>query len=332
MSKHRKPHHHARPGSTNNNPDSLVKIVITNDSGDWIRPNSGAKFYIDEQANFPEIKFEFKSNAAPPYQWEWKIEWNAHVSGLREQVRNGRKLKQFTDTGSFSSSEKIWKADLGSKVLGGKLIVTVKIGNDTFKRTVMILAKNPSETQVTDFLAGMQNVTGFDRLIAQEGKFKNFINADNEPVVAGDAGYGMTQLTHPSPTYEQAWSWKANILGGAALYQEKQAGAKSYLGQHGRHHTDDQLSHETISRWNGGSYHKWDEQSQTWVRTPEMLCDPSTGNMGWDTTVSANQNKSVSELHERDKDEYKKMRSGQTTDHPWKYSGVCYADHIEGSE
>lgn len=33
-------------------------------------------------------------------------------------------------------------------------------------------------------------------------------------------------------------------------------------------------------------------------------------------------------LHERDKEEYKKMKAGQTAEHPWTYTGVCYADHV----
>ncbi|VXB95886.1 conserved hypothetical protein [Burkholderia sp. 8Y] len=332
MTKPHRSHHRAKPGRTNGNADSLVKVVVTNDSGEWVRPNSGEKFYIDEEATFPEVFFELRSDSAPPYQWQWTIEWNAHVSGLKEGVRTGKKLRSFVESGNFSSHDKTWKVGLNSKVLGGKLTVTVNVASDTFKRTVVILGRNPSEDQVRGFLAGIPNVTGFDKLLAQESRFKNFMNADNEPVVAGDAGYGMTQLTHPSPTYEQAWNWKANVRGGAALYQQKQASAKAYLGQQGRRYTDVQLAHETISRWNGGSYHKWDEHTQTWVRTPEMLCDPQTGNMGWDTGVPANQNKSTGELHQRDKGEYGKMRAGQTADHPWKYSGVCYADHVEGSE
>lgn len=37
-------------------------------------------------------------------------------------------------------------------------------------------------------------------MINQESRFENFINADNEPVVAFDNEYGMTQVTNPAPT------------------------------------------------------------------------------------------------------------------------------------
>ncbi|TDV25388.1 hypothetical protein C7405_12360 [Paraburkholderia caballeronis] len=323
---HPKKHHIKHAGTTNGNADSLVKVVVTNDKGEWIRPGAGDKFYIDESAAFPEITFEIKTNSPPPYDWEWKIEWNAHVSGLVERVRSGRKLKTFAEIGKFSSDTKLWQADLNRKVVGGKLTVSVKAGDDDFKRTVIILGKNPSNEEVTEFLNTLHNVTGMDKLIEQESKFKNFINADEEPIVAGDSGYGMTQLTTPAPSFTQIWSWKENVRGAAHLFQQKQAAAKTYLGQSGRHYTDEQLAMETISRWNGGGYHTWN--GQAWERNPTMLCDSKTGNMGWDTSIAANQGKSEDELHARDKEQYSQMKPGQNAEHPWKYSGVCYADHV----
>jgi hypothetical protein len=45
-------------------------------------------------------------------------------------------------------------------------------------------------------------------------------------------------------------------------------------------------------------------------------------------TVAANKGKTEKELRERDVDEYPKMKAGQTAEHPWIYTGVCYADHL----
>lgn len=70
-------------------------------------------------------------------------------------------------------------------------------GEGKFRRTVFVLGKNPAKADVVAYLATLPNSTGFDQVIDQESHFKNFINADNEPVVAGDAGYGMTQMTPP---------------------------------------------------------------------------------------------------------------------------------------
>ncbi|KLU22968.1 hypothetical protein EOS_27950 [Caballeronia mineralivorans PML1(12)] len=327
-----KPKHRVRhvkhASTTNTAHKSLVKVVVQNDIGEWVRPATGDKFYIDETTKFPSIVFEIKTDIPPPYQWKWIIVWEAHVSGLRESAKRGRNLKTFSEAGSFSSNDKSWQADLGGKSLGGKLSVEVMAGEGKFRRTVFVLGKNPAKADVVAYLATLPNSTGFDQVIDQESHFKNFINADNEPVVAGDAGYGMTQMTHPSPSYEQVWNWQKNVQAGITLFQEKQAAAKKYLGQQGRHYTDEQLTMETITRWNGGAYHSWNPQTNTWERTPEMLCDPATGNIGWDMTKPINTGKTADDLHQRDKGTYGAMKAGQSDDHAWTYSGVCYADHM----
>ena len=41
-------------------------------------------------------------------------------------------------------------------------------------------------------------------------------------------------------------------------------------------------------------------------------------------TLEENKGKTEAELHERDKEEYKKPPAERL----WKYSGVCYADHL----
>ena len=63
---------------------------------------------------------------------------------------------------------------------------------------------------------------------------------------------------------------------GVHLYQQKQLAVRQYLGQHGRQYTPDELTDETISRWNGGAYHTWNEQTLLWQRYSNMLCDPAT--------------------------------------------------------
>lgn len=58
---------HVRHASTTSaDQNSLVKAVIQNDAGDWVRPATGDKFYIDETTKFPSITFEFKSDDPPP--------------------------------------------------------------------------------------------------------------------------------------------------------------------------------------------------------------------------------------------------------------------------
>lgn len=320
-----KPTATGKGATTNKKKGSLVKTIVLEDIGKWVQPKSGEKFYIDEDAKFPSVTFEIETIEPGPYEWTWSLSWPANVSGLRESAKRGKVLKTFTKTATFSNDSKTWLVDLG-QVVGGTLSVKVKVGADVFKRSICILAKNPDEARVKTFLATLEDVKGFDKLLAQESKFKNFINADGYPVVAFDGGYGMTQMTNPAPTFEQVWNWKENIKGGAGLYKSKQAIAKKYLSKQKRTYTDEQLKLETWSLWNGGNYHVWDEINKAWIRNPDILDDSKTGNIGWDMTKEENKGKTESELHERDKDQYKSPPP--KAERLWKYSGVCYADHV----
>ncbi|MRS17519.1 hypothetical protein GJV06_21805 [Enterobacteriaceae bacterium RIT691] len=314
-------------GSTNSTQDSVVRVVSAPATISWVRPNDNSTININTDATLPEIIFEFTSEEPGPYQWAWSIVWDAKSSGLKERARTGSVLKKFSKSGSFVSSEKIWVVDFGGDVIGGKLTVKVKVGQAEIERIINIKGQNPSAEDITTFVNNQEGLSGFDKLIAQETHSKNFINFDSEPITSFDQGYGMTQITNPAPTYTQVWSWKENILSGSSLYKQKQLEAKNYLGTHGSY-TEEQLQHETFSRWNGGAYHVWDPTLRQWTRKNNILCDSQTGNIGWDTDNPTNANNTEEVLHNRDSKQYPLGGSGQNEDHPWRYTGICYADHI----
>ncbi|MGF6093173.1 hypothetical protein [Pseudomonas sp. 18173] len=317
-------------GSTNNADSTVVKVVSVDSSLTWVSPAENAVFKITQDAELPEIVFEFRTQVAGDYKWSWIIEWEAKVSGLRERARKGDVLQTFKESGSFVSKACSWTVDFSEKVLGGTLTVEVSVGAKTLKRAIVINGQNPTVESIATYIATLDDMTGFEKLLKQETGSKHFINFDGEPIAAFDKGYGITQMTNPAPTYEQVWNWKANILGGSSVYKDKVRFARKYLGQSGRTYTDEQLQHEVFSRWNGGSYHEWNAASASWVRKKNILCDSNTGNIGWSMDKEKNKGQTEAELRERDKDTYSKGTKGQSDEHPWEYKGVCYADHVLG--
>ncbi len=314
--------------STNKTPNSLVKVVVTATTGKWISPSAQKEYYIGEDATFPSIVFEIETADAGPYVWSWTITWEAKQRTRETGSRKDKILRTLSESGVFESGEKTWTADLHAKIIGGKLTLKVDTGSNVFQRSVTIKGKNPGEARITELLKGISDVAGFESIIEQESNFKNFIAADGEPLLSFDGGYGLTQMTNPAPSYEEIWNWEANVKGGSALYQQKQKAAKTFLGKNKRAYTSEQLKLETWSRWNGGSYHVWDDQAELWKRNENMLCDSNTGNIGWDVTASENRDKSESELRTRDKDTYANPKRDKTASNKWKYTGVCYADHL----
>src|SRR5579862_6756505 len=96
--KHKTVKRHVKHASTTGtDQNSLVKAIVKNDTGEWVRPMTGNKFYIDEAARFPAITFEIKTDAASPYEWKWMIVWDAQVSSLRESEKRGRKVRSFSE-------------------------------------------------------------------------------------------------------------------------------------------------------------------------------------------------------------------------------------------
>ena len=315
-------------GTTNKTKKTLVKVVVPEDQGKWVRPEKLTTHYLDEKAYLPEVFFEIETADPGPFMWKWEIKWDAKVSGIRESAKRGALLKQYKESGSFNSEKKIWEMSFGGKILGGILSVEVETGKETFKRTIYLKGKNPNREMIKEYSDSLEGTEGFDKILFHEAHGKHFINADGEPVVSFDKGYGITQMTNPAPTYEQCWSWKENIKGGSAIYIGKRKIAKTYLKNEGKGtYSEEELQNEAYSRYNGGSYYVWDEGLKKLVAR-NYVCDPKVANIGWNAANESNQDKSPEELHERDKDTFKLGKKGQSEEHPWVYTGICYANTV----
>ncbi|PRD16594.1 hypothetical protein [Pantoea coffeiphila] len=317
-------------GTTNNTPDSLVLVVATAENTTWVTPPDNAEFTLNADATIPEIVFEFNTEAAGPYQWSWDISWNAKQSGLRESARGKTVLRTYSDAGEFSSIEKKWAVNFGEgKILGGDLVVSVEIGELTIKRSIKIKGQNPVVTDLHAFIDSLENSSGLEKLLAHESYNKHFINRDGEPVVSFDQGYGMAQMTNPAPDYTTTWSWKENVKAGRDLFQTKREQAIRHLSQHGTY-TNEMVEREAIALWNGGYYYRWDDTTSVWVRKYNHLCDTTTGNIGWNMNNPTNAGQTEVQLHNRDQPTYASGSSGQSAEHAWVYSGLCYADKVYG--
>ena len=270
-------------------------------------PSASQIFTISAVPEWPTISFE--TDASGPHKWHWVLSWGTYKK-----------------SGVVPTTNNQWDASSVIANFGGTLTVRAEAGKVSATISVSIKGANPTAVMVMQYLATKANSTGFDKIISHETRSLHF-NAKNEPIKSFDHGYGMCQLTTPTPTFEQVWNWKLNVDGGLNLFAQKRTAAKTFLSQSGRAYTSEQLTYETVCRWNGGSYHEWDAKAAAWVRKANVLCDSATGNIGWDTSDAENKGKTEAVLRARDKAGY--SHAPGATAH-WMYSGVCYADSLLG--
>lgn len=313
-------------GKTNETSGSLVMCEVKLESGEWISPDSCKTFYIDEDAKFPDITYEIKTEEAGPYEWSWDIKWVVLACPQKTGKKrfNPQHQKTFTEKGTFQSNSKSWKADLG-KIIGGQLTVKVKTSSTTFTRKTLIYGKNPSQDKIyteIDSYSDKRYAALLKKIYKQESSYRQFYS-DEMPLVSFDNGYGMGQLTIPEPSYEEIWNWKAQTK----HIMEKRLPdcgriAKKYLDQH-PNYTDDMLDLETLVPYNGVAkkqrYHNWNETGKKWEVNDDVICDPDQSNKGWLMTEKDNDGKTLSEL-KKDK-----------TAKPF-YTGRCYAEHIKNAQ
>ncbi len=283
--------------------------VVAKTSLKILVPALHAKFYISKGAEWPSIVFQTDAALTPGQQitWQWSIQW-----------------LNFSKQGVVKTSDSFWDAKTVIDNLGGTLTVHAT-GPTGLKAVtaVQVLGVQPDANNITAYLCGKPNSAGFDKILNHETHLKHF-DSMGYPKKSFDGGFGIAQLTTPTPDYAHIWNWKLNIDAGLILFAQKRTMAIAYLSQSGRSYSDNQLLRETVCRWNGGSYHIWDAKAG-WVRNPMVLCDSRTGNIGWDTTDPTNKGKSEAELHARDASAY---RHAPGADAAWSYFGVCYADAI----
>jgi hypothetical protein len=271
----------------------------------FTEPAPNATFTITTLPLWPAIVFATDSEG--PHTWDWTIAWDV-----------------FSATGTANTAVGRWNAAAAIGNRGGKLTVKATAGGGSATITVNIRAVNPSVTEVTSYLSSRPNSDGFGAIVAHETNSIHFRN--NVPIKSGDSGYGICQLTNPRPTFEQVWNWKMNVDAGLALFSQKRFAAMTFLSQSGRAFTNEQLRRETVCRWNGGPYHRWDDQAKKWTRNPDILCDTKTRNIGWDMTMAANTGKTAADLRTRDHPYAVPRPAGAA----YNFFGLCYADRVLG--
>jgi len=205
------------------------------------------------------------------FSWKFRViwvapdrkEWNGTFTGI---------------TSSQNSDVSTWTIDWANSIHGGDIdtvVVTAMAGGKEYEAKAAnpyrIIGMNPSKYIIKAELTLEGQVVCYKE---SSPKWHHFINDNDFPVVSGDGGYGLMQLTPPGNT-EQVWDWRANIAEGQSRLNEKYDEASTcgsrirrgvasrnlYHGVKYENVTDlttvEQLWKEAFQRYNGGVYWFW---------------------------------------------------------------------------
>lgn len=141
-------------------------------------------------------------------------------------------------------------AAMGDDLRGGRMELRTQLGTAVLTNVFHIRGLNPDDADVEDLLAAdsfrfalaiVQQECGYT---PQRG-YRQFnttgtLGTNIQGVVTNDykwcpnrssdgIGWGLMQLTNPSPTAQQLWDWRANVQGGLNILNDKQAMASNYF-------------------------------------------------------------------------------------------------------
>jgi hypothetical protein len=197
----------------------------------------GPNFPITEDCAMPTIRVDARLNHVPPvtdaaarYHWHITLIFTGEhcAHSLNRRIEHPA-IDQTTAIGSLVIPF--------TAVRGGDLVValTVEVGKLVLTTTTTGLHVTGTNPTIPSLRQMPLPSDGFKRLMRNESGLRQFIGPTLAcPQFSHDnlGGVGICQLTRPAPTDDQVWNWKENVLGGIALYRQKEAAARAFV-----HHT-----------------------------------------------------------------------------------------------
>jgi len=201
-----------------------------------ISPANNASFAISGAPAMPTVSARAKIVGVTPdptpttsFEWTVQIRYNASTCphGPNRNI-NPPDIVQTVVGGTFTPAFPL--------VRGGQLTLIVKatVGGVALQAQstgLVIQATNPRKIDVHDALPH----DALRRIACQESGMRQFLAAANGgvgrcPLWSADnaGGAGIMQITRPLPTDDQVWNWRANLVAGAGIFNQKVATARSY--------------------------------------------------------------------------------------------------------
>jgi hypothetical protein len=210
----------------------------------------------------------FNDIANVRFKWKMKIEYTKDIYNSSQETIT----KWFPETGEELMDENVqtWIPDFGTSIVGGKITVYVigiyqGIELPAEKNIYKIQGENPTQSQIF----GVLNDVKLQVICWEESKHRQFSGTrytgkgDPLPNSTGDGGYGLMQLTNPTPSEKQMWEWDSNAQGGISIWNTKVTTANNYYTTtkvnfpEATTWTQEEKYTEVFQLYNGGHAYTW---------------------------------------------------------------------------
>jgi hypothetical protein len=192
---------------------------------------SGPTFPITEQCEMPNIKVtanlkDITPDPKLPLQYRWAV--SLLFTGAKCVHSLNRNIKH-PDISCVTAVNAL--AIPFTKVRGGDLTISVavRVGNVELTAKSAGLQVTGTNPGMGALMAATPDNDAFKKLMRVESRLKQFLGPTCPYFSEDDyGGVGICQITNPSPSEDQVWSWKENLKAGWQFYKDKQSVARRY--------------------------------------------------------------------------------------------------------
>lgn len=245
-----------------------------------VQPAPNTRFNIDATPRMPTITCQaritgLQPDPTPNTLFNWSIQITEAVRASSCPSSRVGNCRLVTEQQNVRGG--IWTPTFNT-IQGGDAIISVTViqGNTRLSASVnvQIRGTNPTATTITQRVGGPG--TAGDQIACRESGRRQF-DGTGMPLLGPGGDVGVMQLCSPAATCLQRWDWTANVAAGLALLGNKEAAARRHLNQHtlNGHYPNNQglddagvLLRETLQRYNGGAYWRWNATTHQWESAP----------------------------------------------------------------
>jgi len=197
-------------------------------------------YRLGTEPSMPQIKARARVTGVTPDPTDTTtFTWTVNVNYDASQSLHGPHRTFDDNWPGTTTGNAVFVPDFGTKIRGGDLKLSASAtvngvqlsGQVTGYKILGPSSGSTADTQIRNQLHTVLTNSTLRKIASDESGGHQF-DATGYPLWSGDGqgGVGVMQITNPSPTVDQVWSWHENVVNGKKLFKEKVENARGLQG------------------------------------------------------------------------------------------------------